>query len=95
VKRAGMGASVAFASYPHPALRATTLPTRGRDKRIICPSCQSVAGLVACDDGQITGRFPRVPCPIKGRFAIVTNVGRGMRWMRMMSGARTLALDET
>jgi hypothetical protein len=34
----------------------------------------------ACPDGQITFRSPRVSCPQEGRIAIVTNVGRGMRW---------------
>jgi hypothetical protein len=47
---------------------------------LICPSCQCAAGLFACDGGQITGTFPRVFCPHEGRFAIVTNVGRKMRW---------------
>ena len=48
--------------------------------QVICPSCQSVAGIFACDVGQITGIFPRVPYPHEGRFAIVTDVGCGMRW---------------
>jgi hypothetical protein len=33
----------------------------------------------ACAVGQITGSSSRVP-PAKGRYAIVTSVGRGMRW---------------
>jgi hypothetical protein len=44
---------------------------------LICPSCQCAAGLFACDDGQITGTFPRVFCPHEGRFAIVTKRGAG------------------
>ena len=40
----------------------------------------------ACDVGQITGRFPRVLCPQEGRFAIVTNVGCGMRWTPCRAG---------
>jgi hypothetical protein len=45
--------------------------------QLICPSCQCVAGFFACDDGQITGTFPRVFCPHEGRFAIVTKRGAG------------------
>jgi hypothetical protein len=50
---------------------------RARGRELICPSCQSVAGIFACDVGQITGTFPRVPRPHEGRFAIVTK-----RWAR-------------
>jgi hypothetical protein len=32
--------------------------------------------------GQISASTPAVPRPQEGRFAIVTNVGRGMRWTR-------------
>jgi len=32
--------------------------------------------------GQISARTPAVPCPQEGRFAIVTDVGCGMRWTR-------------
>jgi hypothetical protein len=32
---------------------------------------------------QITGISPPVPPPFEGRFAIVTDVGGGMRWTRM------------
>jgi len=38
------------------------------------PSCQLVAGAFACDDGQITGSFPRVLCPSRG-VRVVTDVG--------------------
>jgi hypothetical protein len=31
---------------------------------------------------QITGLSRAIPFPIEGRFAIVTNVGFGMRWTR-------------
>jgi len=31
---------------------------------------------------QITGLSPAIPFPIEGRFAIVTDVGFGMRWTR-------------
>jgi hypothetical protein len=46
--------------------------TRFSARQLICPSCQRVAGIFACDVGQITGIFPRVFCPHEGRFAIVT-----------------------
>jgi len=36
----------------------------------------------ACAVGQITGSSLRVFRPHEGRFAIVTNVGRKMRWTR-------------
>ena len=32
--------------------------------------------------GQISARTPAIPCPQEGRFAIVTDVGCGMRWTR-------------
>src|SRR6266436_4231821 len=32
--------------------------------------------------GQISARTSAVPCPQEGRFAIVTDVGCGMRWTR-------------
>jgi hypothetical protein len=31
---------------------------------------------------EISGRIVDIPRPKEGRFAIVTNVGRGMRWTR-------------
>ena len=49
----------------------------GERRELICPSCQLVADIFACDVGQITGRFPRVFCPPEGRFAIVTKRGAG------------------
>jgi hypothetical protein len=30
--------------------------------------------------GQISASTPAIPRPQEGRFAVVTNVGRGMRW---------------
>jgi hypothetical protein len=45
--------------------------------RLICPSCQRVAGIFACDVGQITSIFPGISRPHEGRFAIVTK-----RWAR-------------
>jgi hypothetical protein len=32
--------------------------------------------------------YQGVPCPQEGRFAIVTDVGCGMRWTRRCQGAR-------
>ena len=75
-----------------PARRVATrltafVRTRMRQQReLICPSCQRVAGTFACDVGQITGNSPRVPCPHEGRFAIVTDAGRGMRWTLWREG---------
>ena len=53
-------------------------------RKLICPSCQRAAGIFACSVGQITGTYPRIPRPNEGRFAIVTNVGRGERWTRVV-----------
>jgi hypothetical protein len=39
-----------------------------------------VVHLSTCAVGQITTMLPRVPPSQEGRFAIVTNVGSGMRW---------------
>jgi len=33
--------------------------------------------------GQINSTTPAIPCPQDGRFAVVTDVGLGMRWTRM------------
>jgi hypothetical protein len=35
---------------------------------------------------QITGLCRAIPFPIEGRFAIVTDVGFGMRWTRRLQG---------
>jgi hypothetical protein len=43
------------------------------------------AKICACADGQISGFSSRVPRSQEGRIAIVTNVGRGMRWTRALS----------
>jgi hypothetical protein len=42
---------------------------------------------------QITGLSRAIPFPIEGRFAIVTNVGFGMRWTRRI-GRRTMPLAD-
>src|SRR3569832_431443 len=54
--------------------------TRFFVRRLICPSCQCAAGAYPCDVGFFFGFSPRVFRPQEGRFAIVTNVGRKMRW---------------
>jgi hypothetical protein len=41
-----------------------------------------VVHIFACAVGQITTIIPRVSLPQEGRFAIVTDVGSGMRWTR-------------
>jgi hypothetical protein len=43
----------------------------------VAPICRAH---FACADGQITGLSSRVSHPQEGRIAIVTDVGRGMRW---------------
>src|ERR1700737_4128777 len=49
----------------------------------ICPSCQCVARVRHCPVPQISIIIRPVPLPQEGRFAIVTDVGGGMRWTRM------------
>jgi hypothetical protein len=44
---------------------------------LICPSCHCAAGLFACDVGQITSRFPRIPRFSRGAFR-----DRHERWAR-------------
>jgi hypothetical protein len=51
---------------------AAALDTRRSDAKLICPSCQSAAGAVACGDGQITFMDSSVSRRREGRFAIVT-----------------------
>jgi hypothetical protein len=41
-----------------------------------------VVHISSCAVGQITTMLPRVSLPHEGRFAIVTDVGSGMRWTR-------------
>ena len=41
-----------------------------------------VVHISSCAVGQITTMLPPVPHPYEGRFAIVTDVGSGMRWTR-------------
>jgi hypothetical protein len=50
---------------------------REAPERVICPSCQSAAGELACRAGQITGIFRASRALDEGRFAIVTK-----RWVR-------------
>ena len=57
---------------------------------VICPSCHCAAGVRHCPKPQISGYLPLVPPSREGRFAIVTDVGCGMRWTlwrRKTSGA--------
>ena len=54
-----------------------------------CPSCQSVASRRALPCRANQNDDPRVPRPQEGRFAIVTDVGSGMRWTRRVVGRTT------
>jgi hypothetical protein len=59
---------------------------------VICPSCQLVAGTLTCAVGQITATSLGRPALLKeGRFAVVTNVGCGMRWTRRPADERCLS----
>jgi hypothetical protein len=42
---------------------------------------------------QITGLSRAIPFPIEGRFAIVTDVGFGMRWTRRLQGTNEADAD--
>jgi hypothetical protein len=42
---------------------------------------------------QITGLSRAIPFPIEGRFAIVTDVGFGMRWTPQCAGRSVLGAD--
>ena len=42
---------------------------------------------------QITGLSRAIPFPIEGRFAIVTDVGFGMRWTHRCAGRSALGAD--
>jgi hypothetical protein len=39
--------------------------------------------------GQISATTPAIPCPQEGRFAIVTDVGCGMRWTRQRQASNS------
>ncbi len=66
------------------------LPWRHFPKRLICPTGRLAGPRVQpCFQkylsfhlSQITGLSRAIPFPIEGRFAIVTDVGFGMRWTR-------------
>ena len=60
--------------------------TRSGASLLFAPKCP-------CPVGQISGLCLRVSCPREGRYAIVTGVGRGMRWARGCS--RTSGTDAT
>src|SRR5215470_9066339 len=51
-----------------------------------CPSCQFAASRRALPCRANQNDHPRVPHPYEGRFAIVTDVGCGMRWTRRVVG---------
>jgi hypothetical protein len=60
---------------------------------VICASCQSVAGACACTTSPTHFTFRTSRAHIKGRFAIVTNVGRGMRWTRRHQKTNDVGAD--
>ena len=45
--------------------------------------------------GQISANTPAVSCPQEGRFAIVTDVGHGMRWTFWRQARSFVVLDES
>jgi hypothetical protein len=47
----------------------------------------------SCAVGQITTILPRVSHPHEGRFAIVTDVGRGMRWTQRRQKTNDVVAD--
>jgi hypothetical protein len=49
----------------------------GERRELICPSCQLVADIFACDVGQITGTSSRIPRFLRGAFR-----DRHGRWAR-------------
>ena len=53
-----------------------------RESRISAMRKLPVVHISSCAVGQITTILSRVPHPHEGRFAIVTDVGSGMRWTR-------------
>jgi hypothetical protein len=61
--------------------------------RRFCPSCQSVAVRRNCSHPQISGFLALVSFPQEGRFAVVTDVGSGMRWTRRVIRRMTLQAD--
>ncbi len=48
--------------------------------KVICPVQSRLQKDFGFHLGQITGLSLAIPCPSEGRFAIVTDVGRGERW---------------
>ena len=57
--------------------------------RLVCPSCQCAASRRYCRKPQIRTIICLVPHHAEGRFAIVTDVGSGMRWTRYVTRRRT------
>ena len=91
----GITLSEAMAKAPRLQLRAGLSPNRagfarGHHYRLRCLSGKSRMGLVQCSRQkysasplpQITPKTRAIPHPLEGRIAIVTDVGRGMRWTR-------------
>jgi hypothetical protein len=51
---------------------------------LICPSCQCVAAVELDREGKSAAYFLPSRTHEEGRFAIVTDVGRGERWTRRL-----------
>ena len=58
----------------------TRSSSRFHRAHVICPSCQCAAALRSCARSQIKSISPSSRPHSEGRFAIVTDVGNGMRW---------------
>jgi len=59
-------------------------------ERPVQPFSQKDSGVLFT---QITSTFIAIPHPQEGRFAIVTDVGRGRRWTRHVKRRMTLRAD--
>jgi hypothetical protein len=64
------------------ASRALAMTWTESRERIPAMRKLPVVHIFPCAVGQITTMLPHVPHPHEGRFAIVTDVGSGMRWTR-------------
>jgi hypothetical protein len=64
------------------------LPVRANQQISVQPHSQKYSGSLLT---QITSTSTAVPSSLEGRFAIVTNVGYGMRWTRMALLTRALS----
>ena len=91
-KRAGLVAAVFLSTT---ALVATPFPTRSLPDGQIShlPVHTPLQKYSASVQTQINSRTLAIPFPQEGRFAVVTDVGSGMRWM-LWRHAREVRADE-